>query len=77
MTAGAALGCFRMWMIMPVVVMSAEALRVLVFEKEQPLTEVGFDVIDVACRYDPTFNGTVSAPRFFCEPVPSDRFPCW
>jgi hypothetical protein len=27
-----------LWMIMPVVVVSAEALSVLVFEKEQPLT---------------------------------------
>ena len=62
---------------MPVVVVSAEALSVLVFEKEQPLTKVGFDVIDVACSYYPTFNGTLSAPWFFGKPVPSDRLPCW
>jgi hypothetical protein len=63
-------------MIMPVVV-SAEALSILVFEKEQPLTLVRFDVIDVACSYYPTFNGTLSAPWFFGKPVPSDRLPCW
>jgi len=38
---------------------------------------VGFDVIDVACSYYPTFNGTLSAPWFFGKPVPSDRLPCW
>ena len=64
-------------MIVPVVVLSAEALSVLVFEKEQPLTKVGFDVIDVACSYCPTFYRTLSAPRFFGEPVPSDRLPSW
>jgi hypothetical protein len=34
-------------------------------------------VIDVACSYYPTFNGTLSAPWFFGKPVPSDRLPCW
>jgi hypothetical protein len=36
-----------------------------------------FDVIDVACSYCPTFNRTLSAPRFFGEPVPPDRLPSW
>jgi len=34
-------------------------------------------VIDVACSYFPTFNGTLSAAWFFGKPVPSDRLPCW
>ena len=34
-------------------------------------------MIDVACSYFPTFNGTLSAAWFFGKPVPSDRLPCW
>jgi hypothetical protein len=62
---------------MHVVVVSAEALSVLVFEEEEPLTQVGFDVINVACGYPPTLNRTLSALRFLGEPVPSDRLPSW
>jgi hypothetical protein len=62
---------------MHVVVVSAEALSVLVFEEEQPLTQVGIDVINVACGYRPTLNRTLSASRFLGEPMPSDRLPSW
>jgi hypothetical protein len=60
-----------------VVVVSAQALGIVVFEKEYPLTEVRSDVIDVACSYISTHTCTLSAPRFLGEPVPSDRLPNW
>jgi len=58
-----------------VMVMGAEALRVCIFDEERPLTQMGFNVINVACRDCPTLNRTLSAPRFLGEPVPSDRLP--
>ena len=64
-------------LLVHVVVMSAQALGILVFEKEEPLTEVRMDVIDVACSYSSTLNCTLPAPRFLGEPVPSDRLPNW
>jgi hypothetical protein len=59
-------------LLMPVVVVSAKALRILIFEKEQPLTDVWLDVIDVACGYSSTLNCTLSAERLLNEPMPSD-----
>ena len=64
-------------LLVHVVVMSAQALGILVFAKEEPLTEVRMDVIDVACSYSSTLNCTLPAPRFHGEPVPSDRLPNW
>jgi hypothetical protein len=60
-----------------VVVVSAQALGVLVLEEEQPLTPVRIDVIDVACSHGSTLNGTLPTQRFLGEPMPSDRLPNW
>jgi hypothetical protein len=47
-------------------------LGILVFEEEQPLSEVWLDVIDVACSYISTLNCTLPADPFLGESVPSD-----
>ena len=64
-------------LLVHVVVMSAQALGILVFEKEYPLIEVRIDVIDVACSHSSTLNCTLPSPRFLGETVPSDRLPNW
>ena len=62
---------------MRVVMMSAQALSIRVFEEEQPLTAMGIDVINVACSHGSTLYCTLTAERFRDEPVPSDRLPDW
>jgi hypothetical protein len=60
---------------MRVVMASAETLSVLVFEEEQPLASMRFDMIHVTRNYDFTFDHTQSALRFLGKPVPFDRLP--
>jgi hypothetical protein len=62
---------------MRVVVVRAQALSILVFEEEQPLTAMGIDVINVARSHGSTLNCTLTAQRLRGEPVPSDRLPNW
>jgi hypothetical protein len=62
---------------MRVVVVRTQALSILVFEEQQPLTAMVIDVIDVACNHGATFYCTLTAERFRGEPVPSDRLPNW
>ena len=56
-------------LLVHVVLMSAQALGILVSEKEEPLTEVRMDVVDVAwqLQFDPQLHtaGTV-VPRRAC-----------
>jgi len=62
---------------MRVVVVWAQALSILVFEEEQPLTAMGIDVINVACSHGSTLYCTLTAERLCGEPMPSDRLPNW
>jgi hypothetical protein len=62
---------------MRAVVVSAQALSILVFEEEQPLTAMGIDMINVACSHGSTLNCTLTAERFCGEPVSSNRLPNW
>jgi hypothetical protein len=55
---------------MRVVVVRAQALSILVFEEEQPLTAMGIDVINVARSHGSTLNCTLTAQRLRGEPVP-------
>jgi hypothetical protein len=60
-----------------VVVVSAQAFGILIFEKQSPLTVMRLDVINVACSRSSTLNRTLPTQRFLGEPVPSDRLPNW
>jgi hypothetical protein len=62
---------------MHVVVVRTQALSILVFEEEQPLTAMGIDVINVARSHGSTLNCTLTAQLLRGEPVPSDRLPNW
>jgi hypothetical protein len=59
------------------VVMRAEALRVLVFDKQRPLAEVWCDVTDLGCDYSAALHCTLPTAWLLGEPVPFDRFPDW
>jgi len=62
---------------MHVVVVRTQALSILVFEEEQPLTAMGIDVINVACSHGSTLYCALTAERLRGEPMPSDRLPNW
>ena len=57
------------------VVVTAQALGILILHEKRLLTLVRFDVINVARGFGPTLNGTFSALRFCGKPVPLDRLP--
>ena len=58
---------------MRIMVMTAQALGILILHEKRLLTLVRFDVINVARGFGPTLNGTFSALRFCGKPVPLDR----
>ena len=71
------MSCGFLLMLVPVVVVSAQALGILIFEEERPLTAMRIDMIDVTCNLCSTPNCTLPTQRFLDEPVPSDRLPNW
>ena len=60
---------------MRIMVMTAQALGILILHEKRLLTLVRFDVINVARGFGPTLKGTFSALRFCGKPVPLDRLP--
>jgi len=66
-----------LFLLVLVVVVSAQALGVLIFEEEQPLTAMRIDVINVTCSHISTFSCALPTQRFLGEPVSSDRLPNW
>jgi hypothetical protein len=60
---------------MRIVVVTAQALGILILHEKRLLTLVRFDVINVAGGFGPTLNRTFSTLRFRRKPVPLDRLP--
>jgi hypothetical protein len=58
-----------------VMVPSAKALGVLVFDEKRPLPLGRFDVINMACCYCLSLGRTRSTQWLLGKPVPSDRLP--
>ena len=60
---------------MRIVVVTAQALGILILHEKRLLTLVRFDVINVGGGFGPTLNRTFSTLRFCRKPVPLDRLP--
>jgi len=57
------------------VVVTAQALGILILHEKRLLTLVRFDVINVAGGFGSTLSRTFSALRLRGKPVPLDRLP--
>ena len=71
------LGGFAASFLIPMrnVVVTAQALGILILHEKRLLTLVRFDVINVAGGFGSTLNCTFSALRLRGKPVPLDRLP--